>query len=149
MRYVIFAICNYFYVLISFLLILSRGRCGHPDAAERSEALLNKMIELHEGGDLDIIPDDVTFNTVMHTIANSNAADSSRRAMALLGRMESSYESGLLIGAKPDIVSYNSVLDALAKSGGGAESAQLAEDMLNDLEELSDSRRRRLRSGGG
>jgi hypothetical protein len=87
----------------------------------------------------------------MHTIANSHAADSPRRAMALLERMERLYESGKLVGAKPDIVSYNSVLDALAKSGGGRESARLAEEMLDDLEELYNSRRqrRRNRSAGG
>lgn len=104
------------------------------------------MLTMSETGAPEIIPDDVTFNTVMHTIANSHAADSPRRAMALLERMERLYESGKLVGAKPDIVSYNSVLDALAKSGGGRESARLAEEMLDDLEELYNSRRQRRRN---
>ncbi len=141
------------YLLLIFSsLASSRGKCGHPNAVERSESLLNKMIAMSEAGSSDIIPDDVTFNTVLHTIANSHTADSPRRAMALLGRMEMLHESGLIIGAKPDIVSYNSVLDALAKSGGGVESARLAEEMLNDLEALYDSRRQRRRNrdvGGG
>lgn len=109
------------------------------------------MLGISETGYPDIIPDDVTFNTVMHTIANSHASDSPRRAMALLERMERLYESGLIIGAKPDIITYNAVLDALAKSGGGVESARLAEEMLDDLEELYDLRRRRRRrsAGGG
>ena len=110
------------------------------------------MIANSAAGFPDIIPDGVTFNTVLHTIANSHTADSPRRAMALLERMEMLYESGLIIGAKPDIVSYNSVLESLAKSGGGIESARLAEEMLDDLEELYDSRRQRRRNrdvGGG
>ena len=62
-----------------------RGKCGHPNAGERSEALLDKMLQLYEkGGDSDVIPDDVTFNSVIHNIANSNAADSPQRAMRLL-----------------------------------------------------------------
>jgi len=111
------------------------GKCGHPDAGERSEALLDKMIRLYEAGDSDVIPDDVSFNSVIHNIANSNAEDSPQRAMRLLERMERSYDSGL-IKAKPDIISYNSVLNAFAKSGG-PESARLAEELLDTLEAKS------------
>ncbi|KAL7543107.1 hypothetical protein ACHAXR_012674 [Thalassiosira sp. AJA248-18] len=113
------------------------GKCGHPNAGERSEALLNKMLQLYEnGGDPNIIPDDVTFNSVIHNIANSNTVNSPERAMQLLERMEQYHESGL-IESRPDIISYNSVLNAFAKSSAcadGRESAQHAEEMLDNLE---------------
>jgi len=97
---------------------------------------LNKMIQLYqESGDSNILPDQITFNTVIHNIANSDSFDAPPRAMHLLEHMESMHESGMIYD-KPDIISYNSVLDAFAKSGG-PESAWQAEELLNKLEEMA------------
>ena len=116
-----------------------RGKCRHPNAGERSVTILNEMLQRYEevDGNTDVVPDGVTFNTVIHNIANSNSADSPERAIQLLEQMESLYETGLRT-AKPDIISYNSVLNAFAQRGG-AKSAQHAEDMLDNLEKSYDA----------
>ncbi len=115
------------------------------------------MLERYEAtGDPDVRPDDVTFNTVMHAIANDigngDRADAPRRAMRLLERMEAMYESGSFFkggkgGAKPDIISYNSVLNAFAKCGG-PRSARRAEEMLDELEDSYDKSRDGMEGGG-
>jgi pentatricopeptide repeat protein len=116
------------------------------------------MIERYEAtGDPDVRPDDVTFNTVMHAIANDTGnggrADAPRRAMRLLERMEAMYESGSFFkggkgGAKPDIITYNSVLNAFAKCGG-PRSARRAENMLDKLEDSYDKSRDGMGGVGG
>jgi pentatricopeptide repeat protein len=118
--------------------------------------LLNDMLQRYnETGDPDIRPDGVTFNTVLHAIANDASLGSKdsnkkgllvddddddddnddddnppKRAVRLLEQM-------LLMGYQPDIITYNSILDAFAKHGS-VESAHCAEVMLNNLEELYD-----------
>jgi pentatricopeptide repeat protein len=107
------------------------------------------MLEEYDAtGDPDVRPDGVTFNSAMHAIANSDRADAPQRAMRLLERMEAMYESGSVDGmkgggggAKPDIISYNSVLNAFAKCGG-TKSARRAEEMLYKLENSYDDSRR-------
>ncbi|KAL7549824.1 hypothetical protein ACHAWF_013097 [Thalassiosira exigua] len=113
------------------------GKSGHPDAGERSEAILEQMMQLHEAGDSSVIPDDVTFNTVIHNIANSNPKDAPQRALELLERMEKYHAAGL-IKARPDIITHNSVLNAFAKSGG-SRGAWRAGKMLNSLERSYDA----------
>ena len=128
------------------------------DATTKCMNLLNDMLRRYNDiGDTDIRPDDVTFNTVLHAIANdaylgssgSSSNDSNKkmlsadddddddddnsppkRAVRLLEQM-------LLMGHQPDIITYNSVLNAFAKHGS-VESARCAELMLNNLEELYD-----------
>lgn len=125
------------------------------DATTKCTNLLNDMLQRYNDiGDPDIRPDDVTFNTVLHAIANDAYLGSSgsisndsnkkvllvddddddnsppKRAVRLLEQM-------LLMGHQPDIITYNSVLNAFAKHGS-VESARCAELMLNNLEELYD-----------
>ena len=115
------------------------GKCGHPLAAQKSEELLNKMLAQYdeEGKNADIMPGDITFNSVIHNIANSVDMDAPQRAQRLLEKMQYCYERGR-IDYRPDIITYNSVLNALAKSNRPG-SAQQAEDMLNNLEKAYDS----------
>ncbi len=119
-------------------IVVFRGKCGHPDSGDRSEALLNAMLKQYDAtGDPDVRPDGITFNSVMHAIANSDRADGPQRAMRLLERMKA-------MGGrtKPDIISYNSVLNAFAKSGG-TRSASRAEEMLHKLENSYDESRKK------
>ena len=94
------------------------------------------MLDVYREGSVDVRPDDVTYNSVIHNVANSNVPDSPHRARRLLEQMKKSYESGI-IGVEPNIITYNSVLDAFAKSGR-AESAKMAEELLFNIEESSD-----------
>ena len=108
------------------------------------------MLERYDAtGDPDVRPDDVTFNSVIHAISNDpkDRVDAPRRAMRLLEMMESMSLGGGG-GTKPNIISYNSVLNAFAKSGGGPQSARRAEEMLNRLEDSYDKSRRGEGKGG-
>ena len=95
------------------------------------------MIELYEEGNDDVRPDDVTFNSVIHNVANSDEPDAPKRANRLLERMEQSHEEGVIV-SKPDIISYNSVLNAFAKSSRPG-AAKDAEEMLENLEKSFDA----------
>ena len=108
------------------------------------------MLERYDAtGDPDVRPGDVTFNSVIHAISNDpkDRVDAPRRAMRLLEMMESMSLGGGG-GTKPNIISYNSVLNAFAKSGGGPQSARRAEEMLNRLEDSYDKSRRGEGKGG-
>jgi pentatricopeptide repeat protein len=123
--------------------------------------LLNDMLQRYnDTGDPDIRPDGVTFNTVLHAIANdaslgnsgSNSNDSNKKGLLVEDddgdddddddnspptRAVRLLEQMLLMGHQPDIITYNSILDAFAKHGS-VDSARCAEVMLNNLEELYD-----------
>ena len=117
---------------------IARGKCGHPEAAIKSEELLDKMLKNYEENkDAAAKPDDVTFNSVIHNIATSADLDSPQRAQKILQKMQYCHEHRL-IDFKPDIITYNSVLNSFAKSDRQG-SAQKAEDILNDLEKSFDS----------
>mmetsp|Transcript_37220 Transcript_37220/g.89094 ORF Transcript_37220/g.89094 Transcript_37220/m.89094 type:complete len:724 (+) Transcript_37220:152-2323(+) len=75
---------------------------------------------------MDIVPDTYTFNIVMKSLANCGDAGASKKAKQFLSRMEQS-SSGL----HPDLLSYNTALDAFAKEGKSKSAARLLEEMVN------------------
>lgn len=116
----------------------SRGKCGHTQAAQKSEELLNKMLEQYQNGtNTDAKPDDVTFNSVIHNVATSLDMDSPQRTLNILEKMQDCHDHGL-IDVKPDIITYNSVLNSFARSNR-PESAERAEEILTNLEKSYDS----------
>jgi hypothetical protein len=113
------------------------GKCGHPKAAVKSEELLNNMLKQYEEeGNVDVKPDEITFNSVIHNVATSSDVDSPQRAKNILEKMQYCHERGI-IDAKPGIISYNSLLNSFAKSTAPG-SAQRAQDLLDNLEKSFD-----------
>ena len=92
------------------------------------------MLRLYETGDADVVPNAVTFNSVLHNIAQSNDLHAPQKALRLLERMAQYHKAGMS-EAKPDIILYNSLLTTFANSGR-PESAQHAGDMLERLERM-------------
>jgi len=64
-------------------------------------------------GEIEIRPNDRTFNTVINAIAKSDSEAKAQKSLRVLRRMDKLYQSGYK-GAKPNAVIYNSVLNAAA-----------------------------------
>jgi pentatricopeptide repeat protein len=112
------------------------------------------MERLHSEGYKDLSPDKYTFNIVMkvsawrdkhfrfwlqlhfhHTLVNCQALancgerGAAHKANQLLQRMEASFANGDS-SLKPDLLSYNTVLDAFSKEGDAKSADRLLEQML-------------------
>eukprot|EP00985_Skeletonema_marinoi_P026430 scaffold20470_cov153-Skeletonema_marinoi.AAC.4 len=100
--------------------ILSKSKL--PDAAEKSEVWLNRMIDqFAKTGNENIQPDTCFFNSVIHAYANTNrfsagAPQRAKMAERVVKRMEKVFQSGENDQVKPDVVSYSAVINAYAKA---------------------------------
>lgn len=104
---------------------LAWARCQSiPDAPERAERLFDTLLDLHrESGDPKLKPDARSGNAVLTAWVNAlNRADAMDRAFAVLEKLKAA--------SKPDLVSYNLLLDGLGKRGMSDE----ALDLLKRLE---------------
>lgn len=96
-----------------------RGR----EAAEAAQGLLERLLKQNPS-----MVDAVLYNAAIHAWANSNDPQSGSKAMALLRRMLQDNADG----CEPDIITYNTVLSALAHSGH-KNSAKQAQKILQDV----------------
>jgi pentatricopeptide repeat domain-containing protein 1 len=89
-------------------LLHAFGRQGQVD---RAEALLKQWLEMAtiENSSSTLVPDQFSFNIVVNAIAKSGRNDAARQAQAL-------YEEMLEMGVTPDIVTFNSLMNAWAQS---------------------------------
>ena len=94
---------------------------AHADGAHRAEALLREIEE-------STIPSTELYNNVLHSWVMSSHDYASRNAELLLGRMEEASSQS----PKPDIISYQMVLNALehSKDHDKAARAELVLDRL-------------------
>lgn len=134
------------------LLAYANGR--QSGSGKRALDLLRFMERLHSEGYKDLSPDKYTFNIVMkvsawrdkhfrfwlqlhfhHTLVNCQALancgerGAAHKANQLLQRMEASFANGDS-SLKPDLLSYNTVLDAFSKEGDAKSADRLLEQML-------------------
>ena len=72
-------------------------------AAKRAEAILERMQELYEAGNVDIKPDTISFSTVISAWAKSGDPAAAKRAEAILERMQELYEAGN-VDVKPNTI---------------------------------------------
>jgi pentatricopeptide repeat protein len=110
------------------------SRCKNNDAPEHAERLFDSLIELYEETtDKDFKPTTPTGSAVITAWARaSGRPDSIDRAVAALKKLKKFVE--------PDLISYNSLLDACGKAGMG----QKAMELLEWLESTSKSDRAEL-----
>lgn len=94
---------------------------------KRALELLRFMESLYAEGNTDLSPDTFTFNIVMKALANCGEKGAARKANLLLQRMEDSFTKGYL---KPDLLSYNTVLDVFSKEGDAKSAERLLQQML-------------------
>jgi hypothetical protein len=111
------------------------AKSGEEGSAERAYELLDRIEALYKEGYYDVQPDTVSYNAVLNAHAMSSSSKSlspnkkdnkhnNNKALDLLEKMVSSPDI-----AKPNIVSYNTVLRA---SSHDAEQAELILQMIHD-----------------
>eukprot|EP00814_Leptocylindrus_danicus_P015987 CAMPEP_0116026082 /NCGR_PEP_ID=MMETSP0321-20121206/13575_1 /TAXON_ID=163516 /ORGANISM="Leptocylindrus danicus var. danicus, Strain B650" /LENGTH=651 /DNA_ID=CAMNT_0003498685 /DNA_START=121 /DNA_END=2074 /DNA_ORIENTATION=- len=103
---------------------------------ERAERMLEQMSSSSSG----CVPDIVSFNGVLHALAKSGKRGSAQRAEELLQRLEvMHYEQNSNANeiVRPDLYTYNTVIDAWAKSCKyEPDAAERAEALLRRMEEM-------------
>ena len=111
---------------ISMYNILLNGwaRVGN---VKKAESLLQAMLE----NEIPAQPDLISFTSLLNAYAKKKDPNATVRAEALLEQMHELFQSGYDI-AKPNVVSYSTVIDAHARLGQGKQ----AEALLRKLEEL-------------
>lgn len=99
---------------VSYNTVIKAWRFSdHKDAAHRAKQLLDRMERLNaEDFTLDVSPDVFTYTSVIHCFANTDAY----KALELLHRMLDACRAGNN-DVKPNTITLNVVLDALAKNG--------------------------------
>ena len=109
------------YTFASMILALSKQKT--IQAAERAEALLLQMVELHESKRWDTHPNVVAYNSVLNCWAAVDGGGS--RARAILKQL-----SLLSSSERPTVISYNTVINAQADD---LESAlEVLQEMISD-----------------
>jgi len=83
---------------------------------DRAKAIVDRLESAQLGGStkIDFRPDVVCYNALINAYGWSDAEERSRKSFEILKHMMSLYKSGRLPDAKPDTVSFNSVLNACA-----------------------------------
>ena len=118
------------------------GKSGQRGAAARAKEMLLRIEALHAEGYYEITPDTVSYNSVMnaYAIAATRDGEAAKEAQQLLGRMEemalneaggdgSSRPVGIV---RPNAISFNTVILALANSG----QPDKAEELLSHMEDI-------------
>jgi len=103
----------------------SKRNWTESDIGKRAESLLSNMEDGTEGE--NIVPDLVSYNSVLSAYMNSNTKEAASRTQDLMQRM-------LENDIEPDLLSYTICINTLAKSKLKG-SAQKAEDLLRILEQ--------------
>ena len=106
-----------------------------PDAAQRSQETVDRMIKLYAKGLGHIRPSRIVFNALINAWSRSSEPGSAQRAEEILKWMETKYRSGDDF-VKPDDVTFCGVLNAWANQAenGGAKRAQ---QILEHMETLT------------
>jgi len=112
----------------------ARAAAQEKRCAARAMTILDRMVELHEGGDKEVKPNKRTYTSVINAFARIGKPET---ADDILSRMKQLHEMGD-DSLKPDTVCYSSVLDAYAKAGG-EEAAFRAEELLHEMEGIYNS----------
>lgn len=91
-------------------------RNSRRDAVLVAERIRERMVQREqETGDCSVVPNTVTYNSLMNILTKARLTDSAERAEALLNEMHSQYESGAQ-HLKPTEVSFVTCISAWAKS---------------------------------
>lgn len=97
-------------------VITSWKYCAAKIAAQRVDALLQRLEGKYFNGDMNAQPDKTTFLCMINAYATAGIPDADERCDALLQRMFHFRDVFGLQRLDPDVAVYNAVLNALAKS---------------------------------
>lgn len=115
-------------------VIFAISRSNRPNAPTRAQELLEYMENLSTKGERfsQVRSDVFGYSSAIHAWSRSSRHDAGYKAELLLQKMEEKYESGEE-HLKPNTVTFNSVMDAWAKSSGGTLGARKAEALLEKM----------------
>jgi len=100
----------------TLLKAYSRGQIADVNYVKESEELLTRMERLYNrtnNTNAQVVPDVVTYSTIITTYARSNKPQKAKHAITLLQKMIKSYDAGNT-NAKPSIYTFNACLNACA-----------------------------------
>lgn len=123
------------HLYISYNLVID-AYC-RSDQCLAAAAVLRKLIKRDQ-------PDTFSFTTVLHALAKSSIDGASRLAEELLFYMEAAYKSGLHPKARPDAMSYSSVICAHSRSGQ-PKAAERAQALFNVMKKRAAAGERHLK----
>lgn len=111
-----------------------------PNAAQRAQGTVDRMMKLYAKDMGFIKPSKIVFNTLINAYSRSMEPGAAQKAEQILQWMESQYREAGDNYCKPDEVSFCGVLNAWANhaENGGSERAQ---QILEHMESLSDEER--------
>lgn len=105
--------------VVTFTSVIdSWAKSGDPEAADRAEAVLSKMIGIAE-------PNVKTYTATIQAYARSHDRDKAKRAQELLKRMKQDYANGNR-DAEPTTFVYNAVLNAAEFTVGNEAELEVA-----------------------
>ena len=104
--------------------------------AREAEAMMFELLNEYEKqpNHLDLMPDRIQFNALLHAWAKSGEEGAALRAEALLEKMHTIAKISKNNNLLPDVVSFSSILDAWAKSNNPI-AASRAEAILQRMHE--------------
>ena len=125
--------------VVTFSTVINAwARTGSSKAAEKAEALLHQVQELHNSQgwpDVDVKPNTVMYTAVINAWANAGNA---KRADLLLQQMYQEYAVEHNHDVKPGIRTFNTVLSAWSKSHQ-PDALEHAQALLRKMRELYES----------
>eukprot|EP00531_Pseudo-nitzschia_arenysensis_P000393 CAMPEP_0116125186 /NCGR_PEP_ID=MMETSP0329-20121206/5675_1 /TAXON_ID=697910 /ORGANISM="Pseudo-nitzschia arenysensis, Strain B593" /LENGTH=1008 /DNA_ID=CAMNT_0003619207 /DNA_START=133 /DNA_END=3159 /DNA_ORIENTATION=+ len=102
-----------------------------PDAPEKADALLRKLIDLYETGKKKIHkPDIVTYTNVMQCWVKSKKSQAPVKAESILRELQRMEQEGDAT-MKPDAACWNSAISAWANAGNGERAEALFLEMVD------------------
>jgi len=109
---------------ITFTAVLDAwARSGEgTEAANRAENILQYLEESYRAGNIDLKPTTVTYTTVIAAWARSRHPQKAVKAQQILRRMSYIKEKG----SKPNVVTYNAVINACAFTCGSPDLKRMA-----------------------
>ena len=101
------------------------------NATKACQKALQNMEKLHQQDKERKLPTTLSYNIALNCLAKSGLDRAHHDAISLLDRMQNLYKNDGRDDCQPDVVSYTTCIDAMAKRGD----AEKAEELLNALED--------------
>lgn len=119
----------------SFNMVISAwSKSGsRKSMVDRGEALFAQLEEYHAscGNSSETEPITHTYNCLIACYSRSNRPDKAERSVAILDRMKELYETHGKASQRPDVVTYNSVMNSYSKARNS--NPRMVEQLLRDL----------------
>ena len=118
------------YSYAALLTAYSRSETGDPaQIIQGMENTLNRMQTLYEDEILDAPPDVFHYTILISALGKSGLPSAADRAMQILAHMTNLAAEGMST-AKPNVRTFQAVLDCLARSGKEGEAERLLDHMM-------------------